>query len=122
MKTIWKITNLKRIPDNDLVIEAEYGVTFELGDEMDRRFGVVTLEGDANDPNFVPYTDLTEELVIGWVKSTLGAESIAALEGQLQEELQGRIDEKNNPEFLEENPFAKEIIQKTRENQDTSGE
>lgn len=119
METIWKITNLKRIPGDDLVIEAEYGVTFKLEDEMDRRFGVVTLEGDANDPNFVPYADLTEELVIGWVKSTLGAESIAALEGQLQEELQGRIDEKNNPEFIEENPFVKKRI---RKNQDTSEE
>jgi len=115
METIWKITNLKRIPGNDLVIEAEYGVTFKLEDEMDRRFGVVTLEGDANDPNFVPYADLTEELVIGWVKSVLGAESVAALEGQLQEELQGRIDKKNNPEFIEENPFVKKRIRKIQD-------
>jgi len=119
METIWKITNLKRIPGNDLVIEAEYGVTFKLEDEMDRRFGLVTLEGDSNDPNFIPYENLTEDIVIGWVKSVLGAESIAALESELQQELQSRIDEKNNPEFIEENPFVKKRI---RKNQDSSEE
>ena len=105
METIWKILNLKRTPSNDLVIEVNYSITFKLENEIDKRFGAVTLEGDANDPNFVPYSDLTEEMVIGWVKSMLGSESISALESKLQEELQSIIDKKNNPEFIQENPW-----------------
>ena len=42
---------------------------------------------------FIPYPDLTEEIVIGWIKETLGASNVASTE----ESLQGQIDSQKNP-------------------------
>lgn len=33
--------------------------------------------------NLIPYANLTEEIVIGWVKASLGAEGVAAVESAL---------------------------------------
>jgi hypothetical protein len=42
---------------------------------------------------FVPYADLTEEIVLGWVKETLGENGIISIEACIQ----GQIDSEINP-------------------------
>jgi hypothetical protein len=46
-----------------------------------------------SDPGFIPYANLTEEIVLGWVQDQLGAEGIA----QYQDKAQASIDEQSNP-------------------------
>ena len=46
-----------------------------------------------SDPNFVPYDQLTEETVIGWVQASLGEQGIANFEANVQ----GQIDSQINP-------------------------
>jgi hypothetical protein len=107
MKTTTKIANLKRKPTTGLVFEVTYIMNFELEGETDRKIGTVEFEGDINDPNFVPFEDLTEETVLGWVTSTLGEEQISAIETEFEVRLQGRIDKKASPEFLTGKPWGK---------------
>lgn len=100
MTTTWQIANIKRLPSNGLVIEVTYIMNFVLETKTDRRVGVITLTGDPQDPGFVPYESLTEEIVIGWVQNNLGAQTITDIQTQHQTRLQAVIDRETNPEFL----------------------
>ena len=42
---------------------------------------------------FIPYEDLTEEIVLGWIKETLGENGIISIEACIQ----GQIDSQINP-------------------------
>ena len=42
---------------------------------------------------FIPYADLTEEIVLGWIKETLGENGIISIEACIQ----GQIDSQINP-------------------------
>jgi hypothetical protein len=107
MKTTTKIAGLKRKPTTGLVFEVTYIMNFELASETDRKVGMIEFEGDETDPNFVPFEDLTEETVLGWVTTTLGEEEITKIETEFETRLQERIDKKANPEFLTGTPWEK---------------
>ncbi len=42
---------------------------------------------------FIPYEDLTEEIVVGWIKGVLGEEGVSSIEASIQ----GQIDSQINP-------------------------
>lgn len=105
MKTTTKIANLKRKPTTGLVFEVTYIMNFELENETDRKVGIIEFEGDETDPNFIPFEDLTEEIVLGWVTATLGEEQTSAIETEFETRLQERINKKANPEFLTGTPW-----------------
>ena len=42
---------------------------------------------------FIPYADLTEAIVVGWIKESLGVDGVANLEACIQ----GQIDSQINP-------------------------
>lgn len=106
MTTTWKIAQLKRVPGTGLVTQVTYIMNFKLESETDRKVGSVTLTGDANDPNFIPFENLTEEGVVAWVQAELGASEISTIETEFQTRLQERLDKKNNPESLTGLPWA----------------
>jgi hypothetical protein len=106
METNWKIANLKRKPEDGLVIEVTWIMNFDLNGEKDRKVGMTKLEGDSNDPNFVAYEDLTEEIVLDWIKSELGEEKIENIENEFKTILENRIQKKENPEFLTGKPWG----------------
>jgi hypothetical protein len=108
MTTTWKIAQLKRKPTTGLVFEVTYIMNFKLQNETDRKVGMIEFVGDVNDPNFIPFEDLTEEIVLDWVTTTLGEEEISATETEFEARLQERIDKKNNPEFLTGTPWEQE--------------
>jgi hypothetical protein len=105
MNTTWKISNLKRKSEDGLVIEVIWVANFELNGERDRKVGVTKLTGDSTSPDFVPYEQLTEELVLSWVKSNLGEEKIEKIEEEYKTVLEKRVNKKNNPEFLSGAPW-----------------
>jgi hypothetical protein len=47
----------------------------------------------ANVDNFIPYQDLTNDIVIGWIQSLLGVDGVANYESSIQ----GQIDSQINP-------------------------
>jgi hypothetical protein len=47
----------------------------------------------ANVDNFIPYQDLTNEIVIGWIQALLGVDGVANYESSIQ----GQIDSQINP-------------------------
>ena len=89
MSTItWKIANLDRTLADGRVSVVHYTVDARSDDDTYSAgaYGSIGLEGDVT----TPYADLTEETVVGWVKSALGEEQVASviatLEAQLAEQ------------------------------------
>ena len=52
-----------------------------------RRFGAARFTPDASDAGFVAYASLTEEIVIGWVKTSLGSSEVTAVEASIAEQI-----------------------------------
>jgi hypothetical protein len=108
MTTTWKIGQLKRRPETGLVFKVNYSINFKLGDETERHTGGVLLEGDEKNSNFISYENLTESVVLEWVKTTLGEEKIDQIKNQAKIKLEGRIARKSSPNFLVGKPWEKE--------------
>lgn len=65
----WTVENMKRTTSEGLVVEVLYRVIAKEGGIIADHRGKVNLEGDLESPDFVPFEKLTEEQVLGWVKS-----------------------------------------------------
>ena len=94
----WKVANLERnLPENK-VYTVHYTVN-ALSDTVDPNsesggffsagaYGSVGLDGEVT----VDFANLTEEVVVGWVKEALGgAEKVAEIEAALQAQIDERI-------------------------------
>lgn len=106
MTTTWQIAQIKRTPDTELVFEVVYIMNFLYEGESDRHVGTVTLQGDPASEGFIPFDQLTKEIVEQWVKDKLGIEAIAQEEEAALLTLQKTINKKNNPEFLTGMPWS----------------
>ena len=95
----WKIANLERNVADGKVNTVHYTVN-ALSDQVDPNsesggffsagaYGSLGFDGDVT----VPFENLTEEVVVGWVKEQFGAEKVAEIEAALQ----AQIDEKVAP-------------------------
>lgn len=106
METTWNIIQMKRKPSNGLVFEVTYVMNFKLENKEDRHIGMITLEGDPQSEGFIPYEELTKEIVLGWIQSEVGEEEIQRIQTDVERRLQERIDRENNPEFLQGIPWS----------------
>jgi hypothetical protein len=93
---IWTITNLYTQTidgKEDYVVTALYDVVGTDG-TYEASLTSNTAQFSTEDVTvFVPYADLTEEIVLGWVKETLGENGIISIEACIQ----GQIDSQINP-------------------------
>ena len=84
--TTWHISNLDRNTADGKVTTIHYTVDATDGTYSAGCYGSIGVDGDLT----VQYKDLTEAVVIGWVKDQLGADKVteieAALEAQLEEQ------------------------------------
>ncbi len=91
MTTNWKIEEMERQLADGGVIVAHYRVFASEGDETVSAYGSQALVPDPQSPDFVPYDDLTEDVVVNWVKEALTDVKVAQIEGQLAQVLDGKI-------------------------------
>lgn len=84
MTTTWKIFNTEYQTVNGLITKVTYGCTVQLENYIDRTIGNIELTGNPKKEGFIAYADLTEETILGWVKKSLGAETISNIEISLQ--------------------------------------
>ena len=76
MKHIWKIYNLKRITSDGLVTKVTYACESSYDNISTRQIGELTLEGSISEPGFIPYEDLTQDEVLGWVNANVDESAI----------------------------------------------
>ena len=86
----WNIANLERETSDGYVYTAHYTVNAADDTYSSGAYGSLGLErGDT----LVPFADLTEATVVGWVKEKLTAEKVTEIEAALQ----AQLDEQRQP-------------------------
>ena len=87
----WGINTLERETDDGFVFTAHYTVNAEDGTYSAGAYGSI---GFQRPDNLIPYNQLDEPTVIGWVKEALGGDEKVA---EIEAALQAQIDEQRSP-------------------------
>lgn len=86
----WSIAQLDCYPEHeghtDVVFTAHWRLNGVDGDHTGSVYGTVGLTLDP-EADFTPFADLTEAMVIGWVKDALGEEQVAAYEANVAQQI-----------------------------------
>ena len=91
----WEVTSLYTETidgETDYVVIANYEVVGIDGDYTASLSNIARFPTESVSP-FVPYADLTNEIVIGWIQEELGVDGVS----NLQACIQGQIDSQINP-------------------------
>jgi hypothetical protein len=86
----WNIANLERETSDGYVYTAHYTVNAADDTYSAGAYGSLGLEREAI---LIPFADLTEATVVGWVKEKLTAEKVTEIEAALQ----AQLDEQRQP-------------------------
>ena len=97
----WSVAQLDRKTADGIVYTAHYRVDAADGTYTAGAYGSIGFEAPAEDDAVIPYADLTEAVVIGWVKDSLGAEKVEQVEAALQ----ANIDEQHAPSTASGTPW-----------------
>ena len=87
----WAVANLERETADGYVYTVHYTVNAKDETYSAGAYGSIGLERPEDD--MIPFADLTEEIVVGWVKGKFGDEKVAEIETALQTQ----IDEQHAP-------------------------
>lgn len=71
MNHTWKIYDLKRTIADGVVTEVTYACESNYSGSGTRKIGELTVTGSTDDPDFIPYEDLTQTDVLGWVDTNI---------------------------------------------------
>jgi hypothetical protein len=95
----WNIVQMDRLTSDNFVVTVHYSVTATEGDYSANTYGTVgyTQESD----NFIPFDNLTPEIVTGWVQTSLGKDTV-------EESLTAQIEAQKNPVQVSGLPWATE--------------
>ena len=86
----WAIANLERETQDGFVYNAHYTISASDGTYSSSAYGSIGLE---RPDTLIPFDDLTEGMVVGWVKDKLGDEKVT----EVLDALQAQLDEKRAP-------------------------
>lgn len=90
----WNVVALDCYPEfegeKDCVFNVHYTLTGVDGEYTGSVYGSVGLTLDAEAP-FTPYSQLTKDQVICWVKDAMGAEQVAAYEANVAQQIENQI-------------------------------
>ena len=97
----WTIDSMYTVntPDPDYVVNVLWTLTGVDGSTTASIGGNTQFTQNQESSGFVPYNQLTESLVIGWVQTALGVDGIANYESNVQ----GQINSINNPPVSPQN-------------------
>ena len=87
----WAIANLDRETSDGYVFTAHYTISANDGAYSAGAYGSVGFE---RPESLIPFDDLTEEVVVGWVKEAIGGEEKVT---EIESALQAQLDEKHAP-------------------------
>ena len=99
--TTWSVSSLDRHTADGIVYTAHYRIDAADGTYTSGAYGSIGFEAPAEGDTVVPYADLTEAIVIGWVKDALGTEKVDEVEAALQ----AQIDEQHAPTTASGTPW-----------------
>ena len=80
----WAIANLERNTADGFVFTAHYTIAAKNNAYSASAYGSIGFE---RPDSLIPYSDLTEAIVVQWVKDALTEEKVEQIEGALQNQL-----------------------------------
>lgn len=99
--TTWKISNLDRDTSDGFVRVVHWNASQVDGDFTASTYSTVSFTKE-DGINYVPYAELTEAAVVEWVKGSLGAEGVAAVDAALA----ANIAEQKSPKVATGTPWS----------------
>jgi hypothetical protein len=79
----WQVVQMDRLTSDGFVVTVHYTVNAVDGEFTASSYGTVGYTQE--DKSYTPFADLTKEQVIGWVKDSLGQETVeTALAAQIE--------------------------------------
>jgi hypothetical protein len=102
IKFYWRVTRLEVVPSVGKLHNCVKRVCYEIAGECQETGELSMLAGETTllDPNpkfFIPYFELTEDIVLKWVKSSIGTQTIADHENEITTYLQNIV----RPQLME---------------------
>lgn len=95
----WVVTQMDAYPhaygEYDVVFNVHWTLFGTDGQYSGVLYSATHVQNDPAEP-FVPYTDLTQEQVLGWVQDALGPEGIAEAEANVAKQ----IEDQANPPYV----------------------
>jgi len=86
---LWTIQQMERLTSDGFVVTVHYNVGATDGEYSASTYGTTSYTQTPGE-TYIPYDQLTEPVVVGWVQETLGKDTVEA-------SLQGQIDAQKNP-------------------------
>jgi hypothetical protein len=90
----WTIKAMDCVPQEDghtdVVVTANWTVSATDGTYTSSAYGTQSFAYDAGKA-FIPYANLTQDEVIGWVQSAMGVDSVTALQENLDKQIENQI-------------------------------
>jgi hypothetical protein len=87
----WAVNNMTRVVDDGFVVVVDWSCTASATGVNGAFYGgQTTYKNDPSEPSFIPYDQLTQEIVLGWVYAALGdqkAEIETTLTAKVQKQL-----------------------------------
>ena len=98
----WVVTSMSTLQisptETDYVVTANYSVIGVDGTFTSSIQDTATFAVADRDPNYIPYADLTNDIVIGWIQTGLGEDSIANIEYCIADQIAMQINPPVTPE------------------------
>jgi hypothetical protein len=86
---LWTINQMERLTSDGFVVTVHYNVSATDDTYQASTYGTTSYTQTPGE-TYIPYEDLTQEVVVGWVQEALGKDTVEA-------SLQGQIDALKNP-------------------------
>ena len=101
----WEVTSMSTIAasptEPNYVVQANYSV-IATSVEQPEIFSIINdaafFTPQEGQPNYIPYEDLTNDIVIGWVKAQLGENGVLSVEETLAAQVEALINPTPSPE------------------------
>ena len=90
---LWQVANLERHTADGVVYTAHYTVNANDGTYSAGAYGSIGLE-QPDPETMIPFAELTEAVVVGWVQEKLGGDEKVA---EIEAALQAQLDEQRAP-------------------------
>lgn len=98
MEFNWHINNLTRNTSDGLVYDVEYTYETIVSGSIARKWGNIEISGSSLDEGFVPFEDLTQDVVLGWITGSFDIPTI-------QTELSSSVSKLVSGQSTQETPF-----------------
>ena len=100
----WTATSLIGYPvldgETDVVTRASYTVLADDGEGHTTDYSNFALTPIDPSVPFIPYADLTNDIIIGWVQYNIGPDLIASIQGSLAIQVERQVNPPPQPEVL----------------------